>query len=284
MNDLEREVIILNSAWQMIDGMVNWAMLVRVNLDKPANLMFQGREHQKMFVILLRDFLSQVRAHGNQPIPLGLRQPPQDAHPADRTFLFHLRQVCEAPRLNGDSVELRQQVEALAEWLEEEFVAREVWLPDIDVQVNLRIARYRYITMCGDIAKHHLGRLSVNARHIQDLLRQADWDIDEQMAYLAIDNFFQWFFDNIFLYHSSQIAEFLNYIRWAIFRYLQPEFARSYHLTEDATPDSHAYSYHVPEAINQPIARAMYWDLMNRVRREPWMPRLTIHEVHKRWY
>ena len=60
----------------------------------------------------------------------------------------------------------------------------------------------------------------------RDLLGRANRDIDEHMSYLAIENFFEWFFDNIFLYHSSQIAEFLNNIRWAIFRYLQPEFAR----------------------------------------------------------
>lgn len=284
MNEHEREAIILNSAWTMIDTMVNWAMFVGVDLDKPTNLKFHDLEHQKLFVILLRDFLSQVRAHGNQPVPLGLRRAPHDGRPSDRTFLFHLRQVCEVPQLCADAVELRLQVEAFAEWLEQEFDAREVWLPDINVQVDLRIARYRYITMCGDIAKHHLGRLSVNARHIQDLLGRANRDIDEQMSYLAVDNFFHWFFDNIFLYHSSQIAEFLNNIRWAIFRYLQPEFDRSYHLTEDATPDFQAYSYHVPETINQPIARAMYWNVMNRVRQKPWMPRFTIHEVHKRRY
>ena len=65
-----------------------------------------------------------------------------------------------------------------------------------------------------------------SADFVNGLLRQADWDIDDQTAYLAVENFFQWFFDNIFLYHSSQIAEFLNNIRWAIFHYLQPEFAR----------------------------------------------------------
>lgn len=284
MNAIEREAIILNSAWTMIDGMVNWAMFERVNLDQPTNLTFKDREHQKMFVILLGDFLSQVRAHGRQPIPLGLRRVPRDACPADRTFLFHLRQVGTAPQLGANSVELQQQVEAFAHWLEEDFVAREVWLPNINVQVDLRIARHRYITMCGDIAKHHLGRLSANVRHIQNLLGQANEDIDEQSAYLAIEDFFQWFFDNIFLYHSSQIAEFLNNIRWAIFRYLQLEFARAYHLTEDATPDFPAYRYRVPEAINQPIAHAMYWDVMNRVREKPRMPRFVIHEVHKRRY
>ena len=53
--------------------------------------------------------------------------------------------------------------------------------------------------------------------------------------------------------------------------------------SQDATPDFPAYSYHVPLAINQPIARAMYWD-MNRVRQKPWMPRFVIHEVHKLRY
>ena len=103
----------------MIDGMVNWAMFMRVDLDEPTNLMFQDQEHQKMFVILLRDFLSQVGAGRNQPVPLGLRRAPQDGRPTDRTFLFHLRQVCEVPQLGADAVELRQQVEAFAEWLEE---------------------------------------------------------------------------------------------------------------------------------------------------------------------
>lgn len=284
MNAIEREAIILNSAWKMIDGMVNWAMFVRVELREPTNLMFHDRECARIFVILLGDFLSQVRAYGDQPIPLGLKAVPVDACPTDRTFLYHLRQVCAGPQLGANAVELGRHVEAFAEWLEEDMIAPEVYLPDIDVQADLRIARYRYLKMCADIAKHHLGRLSVNVRHLQRLLRQAERDLGEQEAYLAVDNFFEWFFESIFHYHSGQIAEFLNNIRWAIFDYLQPEFRRSYYLTEDATPDFHAYSYHVPEAIVEPIARAMYWDVMNRVRQKPWIRPFIIHELHKRRY
>ena len=29
MNEIEQECIILNSVWEMIDGMVNWAMFVK---------------------------------------------------------------------------------------------------------------------------------------------------------------------------------------------------------------------------------------------------------------
>lgn len=36
MNDTEREVIILNSAWEMIDEMVNWAMFVKNECTEPT--------------------------------------------------------------------------------------------------------------------------------------------------------------------------------------------------------------------------------------------------------
>ena len=122
-------------------------------------------------------------------------------------------------------------------------------------------------------------------KHIGKLLRESDRNIDIQTAYLAayfaIKNFFDWFFDDIFIYHSSQIAEFLNNVRWEIFNYLRPKSERSYCLAEDATPDFAAYRYNVPESISQPVAQAMCRAVMNRVRRKPWMPRFVIHEMFK---
>ncbi|MER9474616.1 hypothetical protein [Mesorhizobium sp. M0520] len=62
MNDTEREAIILNSAWEMIDGMVNWAVFMKTDRADPSNLMFQTSGHARLFVILLGDFLSEIRA------------------------------------------------------------------------------------------------------------------------------------------------------------------------------------------------------------------------------
>jgi hypothetical protein len=42
--------------------------------------------------------------------------------------------------------------------------------------------------------------------------KAAGHDVSEQGAFLALDNFFGWFHEYIFVYHSSQIAEFLNNI------------------------------------------------------------------------
>jgi hypothetical protein len=281
MNEIEQECIILNSVWNMIDGMVNWGMFVPHDRSTPTNMMFKTSEHRQLFTILLGDFLSQLRAFKGESIPLGLNAAPSNARASDLTYLLYLRQVCAKPHFAPEASALSAHVEAFAAWLEGEFTAERVNLGDIDIVATLRVSRYRYIKMCGDIAKHNLARLSTNVRHLRTLLEASGHPVSEQQGYLAIPNFFEWFHDDIFIYHSSQIAEFLNNIRWAIYDYLRPEFARSWHLTERATPDFPAYAYRYPEGCTEPVARAMYWDVMNRVRAKPWMHRFIVSDSFK---
>jgi hypothetical protein len=284
MNDTEREAIILNSAWEMIDGMVNWAVFVKTDRTEPSYLMFQTSADARLFVILLGDFLSEIRAFKGEPIPLGLKPVPSKARPSDLTFLFHLRQVCADPQLGADTAELSAAVEAFASWLEGEFIATGVNLHTIDVVADLRVARYHYIKMCGDMAKHNLTRLATNVGHLRRLLEQAGFPVSEQQAYLAVETFFEWFHQDIFVYHSSQIGEFLNNIRWAIYEYLQPEFRRAWHVPATSTVAFPVYSYHVPTAITEPVAVAMYWDAMNRSRSQPYVHRFVISKYMKDRY
>ena len=284
MNEIERESIILNSAWGMIDGMVNWAMFVKDDRAKPTNLMFQTEQHSRLFLILLGDFLSEARAFKGEPIPLGLKKAPSNARPSDLTFIFHLRQVCEHPKLGSNATALGKGIQAFADWLEDDFVAPGVNLSAIDVVADVRVKRYRYIKMCGDIAKHNLARLSTNVGHLRKLLETAGYKVSEQEAYLAVENFFERFGEDIFIYHSSHIAEFLNNIRWAIFEYLRPEYQRSWHLEGNATLGFAMYGYDIPAEINEPVARAMYWEVMNRVRRKPWMQRFIVSDSFKQSY
>lgn len=276
MNEIEREAVILNCAWRMIDGMVNWAMFVKTDSTEPTYLLFESSAHAQLFAILLGDFLSEVRAFKGDPVPLGLRPAPNNARPSDLTFLFHLRQICASPKLGTATAQLSAAVEGFADWLEGEFTAERVNLGAIDVVADLVVARYRYIKMCGDIAKHNLTRLAANVKHLKNLLEAAGHQISEQQAYLAIDNFFEWFQQDIFIYHASQVAEFLNNIRWAIYDYLQPEFQRSWHLTEEATVQFPMYGYRVPPEITEPVATAMYWELMNLSLSTPYVQRFSI--------
>jgi hypothetical protein len=284
MNEIEQECIILNSVWEMIDGMVNWAMFVKHERTEPTNMMFETSQHSRLFIILLGDFLSQLRAFKGQPIPLGLRAAPSNARPSDLTFLYYLRQVCAKPTLAPQASDLSTWTEAFAVWLEADFIAPGVNLHAINVVADLRVPRYRYIKICGDIAKHNLARLATNVAHIRDLLEASGYPVSEQEAYLAVENFFEWFHDDIFIYHSSQIAEFLNNIRWGIFDYLRPEFARSWHSVGSANSNFPKYAYDFPAGCNEPIARAMYWDLMNRVRGKPWMHKFVVSDSFKQRY
>ncbi|MCD1624034.1 hypothetical protein [Citromicrobium bathyomarinum] len=284
MNDQEREIIILNSAWEMIDNMVNWAMFCKTEKRELSNLMFETNAHARLFLVLLGDFLSQVSPYKSKKVPLGLLPVPDNVRPSDKTFLFHLRQVCTKPHFGGNTSQLHEAVEAFASWLEGAFRTEGVNLHPIDVVADIEIERLLYLKMCGDISKHSLARLEANARRLRVILENAGVTIDEQQSYLGLETFFDWFFDGMFIYHSSLIAEFLNNIRWAIYDYLQPEFQRSYHRDPRATDFLPLYGYHVPAEVTDPIAFAMYWDAMNRSRRPPYFQRFTIPASFKTLY
>lgn len=268
----------------MIDGMVNWEIFVKNDRVESTNLMFNTQSHSRIFSILLGDFLSQIKSFKGDPIPLGLTAAPTATSASNLTFLFHIRQVCASPMLGRNPLSLNTAVEKFANWLEEDFTANGVNLSAINVVADLRISHYLYIKMCGDIAKHNLARLANNAGHLKKLLEKSGHRVNEQDAYLAIEDFFEWFHENIFSYHSSQIAEFLNNIRWEIHEYLQPELRRSWHLMKDATTDFPIYSYHIPDGIEAPLAKAMYWELMNRSRKKPNTHRFNISESMKMRY
>jgi hypothetical protein len=284
MNDIEQECIILNSVWQMIDDMVNWAMFAKHDRTEPTNMMFETSQNSRLFSILLGDFLSELRAFKKQPIPLGLKPPPSNARPSDLTFLYYLRQICANPNLGAQSYDLQRCTEVFATWLEGEFVAPRVNLANIGVVADIRISRYRYLKICGDIAKHNLARLATNVAHIRRLLESSGHSVGEQDGYLAVEDFFEWFHADIFIYHSSQIAEFLNNIRWALFDYLQAEYSRSWHRPEGMDSDASRYGYRYPVDCNEQLARAMYWQLMNRMRRKPLVHRFIVLESFKRRY
>jgi uncharacterized protein YfaT (DUF1175 family) len=284
LNEVEQECIILNSLWGMIDGMVNWTIFAKRDLTAPTTMMFETCGHAKLFNILLADFLSEIRAFKGQPFPLGLKAAPTGARPTDLSYLFYLRQVCANPLLGSNAEGLKKTCEGFASWLEGEILAENVNFPDIDIVANLRIPRYRYLKICGDISKHNLARLAGNVKHIRSFLEVSGNPITEQDGYLAVENFYDWFHRNIFLYHTSTIVEHLNEIRLATFEYLQPEYDRSWHVRESTIQGVQAYGFQYPSECLQPLARAMYWELMNRVRAQPCMNRIVIDEIMKRRY
>jgi hypothetical protein len=273
---LEQEVIILKSVWDAIDDMVNYRFFLKLSRVKEAELHFQDTVHQQLFNVLLVDLLSQSRRW-----PFGLPHPPMGSPKSQQNILYHLSRVSEAPMLCPDQGQvLKQPLEAFLLWLEGNCTVEDVWLPSIQLNISLTLKRIAFIKICGNIAKHGFTRLDQDVSEIVKILEANGRTVDSDLGYLVIPEFQEWFHDNVFSYHSSAIAEFLNNMRWGLYNYLLPEFRRPFTRRDGEIQ----YEFKVPADCATEVGRTMYWDLMNAVRSEPYMPQFEVTRFLKLRY
>lgn len=273
----EREVVVLKAVWDWIDDLVNH-QIFKLHLNaQGAQLIFPTAVHQRLFNVGLVDLL-----YHRSGWPFELTKVPKDALESEWNIFFHLRQVCKEPILNKDGSKiLSTTLDEFVQWLETEPQIEKVWLPSIEKELNVRVKRVAFIKICGNIAKHSFMRLSANVEDIREILEKNGVQISTEEGYLVLPDFYDWFHNNIFNYHSSAIAEFLNNIRWALFDYLQPEFKRSYKRDE---PPSLMYRYVFPDECKNRVIQSMYCDLMNSVRSRPNMPKFEVTRFLKMRY
>lgn len=264
---IEKEVIILRNVYDHIGEMVNFSLFEIQNFDGDSVIMFKGVSQRKLFFILLVDFLSITDKRG----PIGRT-----------SFLGGIVEVCKNPCFskNSSEQELLFVTEKFINWLNENRRV-DIWMPSINAQLELSISRLDALKMSGDIAKHNYLRASGVALRLQEILKGAGIEVSFQQAILALPDFCGRFQDDILIYLSSHICEFLNNIRWAIHRYLRPEFARSYRKNKDS---SFSYGFTVPAEIESEYARDCYWSLMNYLRGDPYMEKFTIAQSFKTAY
>jgi hypothetical protein len=154
-------------------------------------------------------------------------------------------------------------------------------LPAADADTQLAVPRKTFLKICGNISKHSILRQSGPARELQDLLERSGVSLSLDEAVLALEDFYERFHTDIFNYHASTIAEFLNEIRWGVFEYLKPEYLRSY-TPQGGDPPRYSYSY--PAGVCAKLPRAFYWELMNDVRRKPIVERFVVTRYLKMRY
>jgi hypothetical protein len=214
ISDIEQEIIILKAIIEIIDSMVTYEIMSLVGDEPDSNILFKSSIHQKFFNIVLVDFLSPIKIKGLID---------------QESYLSAMKDISERPSFNvGDSIRpLHEATQKFIDWLDQEVKVDDVWLPSIDKQTTLCIARKNFLKMCGNISKHNFLRLSVVARGLQKSLAANGVSVAPEDSLLMLTDFYERFHTDIMTYHSSTIAEFLNNIRWGIYEYMQPEFHRS---------------------------------------------------------
>lgn len=264
---IEQEVIILRNVYDHIGEMVNFSLLDIGGSDPNSMIMFKDMNQRKLFFILLVDFLSVTDKRG--PIK-------------QTSFLRGLLTVCENPQFSVDSSErdLKETTENFRDWLKQQKEI-DIWMPSISEQVKLVISRLDAIKMCGDASKHNYLRSIGVAERLRELLIKSGVTVSVEKAMLALSDFYERFHDDILIYLSSHICEFLNNLRWAIHKYLKHEFAKSFHWLDS---ERFRYSYVVPDEIKSEYARDCYWELMNELRSEPYMRKFVVSDAFKTEY
>jgi hypothetical protein len=263
----DEEVILLRGAWELIDEMVNFALLDLLGKDPDSEVRFHTHIHQRYFNVLLTDFLSRT----DRKLPL-----------QQTSFLGGLRAISMLPRFdrNRSVDKLGRSAEDFSTWLDTE-VEVDIWMPSIDVQAVLTLRRLMFLKLCGNVTKHSFLRSAGFAEELRSLLSFAGHDVTLDRALLALGDFYERFHTDILNYHASTLGEFLNNLRWGIYEYLRPEYDASVRFEAGDPP---AYHYEIPDDLNTEFAKTCYWDLMNGVRSEPYMRRFEVTRCLKLRY
>lgn len=281
-SSMEQEAIILSAVTGMVDDMVNHAIFGPLGKKRHnTNLLPRTAESLRLFATLLRDFLSPVTARGKGPLPFGLPKPPAGGRAVDHTSLFYLQRVCDAPLIGNDIAPLSQTVEAFTDWLEGYAEIERVWLANISIELDLRIKRIDFIRMSGDIGKHNFLRLGGQAKRLQTILAENGVTIDESQAYSALPDCWDWFYTHLLAFHASNIAEFLNNIRYAIRFYIAPVAEARYRVVGKIDDYSDRYTFDRPVEITNEFALGQYFELLQSSLIEPNFPPFSVASSFK---
>ncbi len=266
MDNLDREIVVLNACSSIINDMVNRSIFTvcgkndsLVITNEELGLLPHTEVHQKFFNILLVELLS-----GPNKEVLGLEKIPENKN--DIGYLYYLTSVAGNPQLNpNDYVKLQKSVNDFINWLEEECTVEKVWPSSIDKELNFKISRWQFIKICGDISKHGFIRLSKRIDDIISVLNKNNFPITKEQAYLVLPEFYEWFHNDIFNYHINTIAEFLNEINWSIYDYIKP-------IRDNIKLET---------KITNQVVESMYFDLKNF---KPYIPRFKTSKYLKMRY
>jgi len=265
----EREVVILKSSLDMINDMVNHMLMTFSINDPHSQIMFKTYTDKLYFNVLLVDFLS---------VPRGFFEGESD-------FLELLAEVCNNPQFNSEYITpLKESVAEFSKWLEEVVTVKKRWFASIELETDIKIQRQLFITMCGNINKHNFTNQTIQAKKLQQVLRENNCEVSIDKCLLALKDFTDQFFEDVFSYHCSTIAEYLNNIRWGIYYYMVEEHKDCVVEWFDEDMKILRYKYNYPKEIISDLGKECYWELMNDMRSPPFVEKFEVTKYLKMHY
>jgi hypothetical protein len=270
LTPIENEIITLKVVLDMIGDMVNHETMTFYLHALDSSIIFKTMTHMAFFNIILVDLLSK----------------PSDIFLDDKKYIDRLKDICDNPLMGktSDAQELKIAVCAFDQWLSDKVTIQNRWFPSLDLNIDLNIRRQDFIYMCGNIAKHNFTRLTRVAENLQRVFEDNGQSVSLDKCIVALEDFREQFYNDIFHYHSSTIAEFLNNIRWGIYSYASAVRACCVENSYDKTMRLSIYKYSYPTDVTSDIGKTCFWNLMHDVMREPYVQRFEVAKYLKMRY
>lgn len=255
------EAIGLSVAFEALRDLVNRLLMEFLPLTGhpgEVQVLFKSTPHRDLFYIRLLDFVHE----GGGKALLGEKM----------SCLEVLERAGANPRLSGagHAHALADAVADLRTWLDE-VIHPKFWMGNINVHARLSVTRLQLLKIAGNQAKHNLARLTGVAQQVQALLAEHGHNVPLAQIPFALDDFREHLGENVFIYYGSWLAELINNITWALYRYIQPVYHRSVVYEDGPIPGMYRF---LPLPGVAPDSPEHWWfhRLLNEARRPPPVP------------
>lgn len=266
-NPMERDVILLHSATESLDSVLNLFLIGLSSKTEIANAYFHTQAHQTLFYIYLVDILSVESIFFSEK---------------KHTTLSMLSSLLSRNTIiHGDTTTLKSTIIDFENWLNTS-VSIDAWLATISTQANLNITRLEFIKICGNISKHNTANLTNISKRISTILTRSGVSHNDLDRFTVIEDFENIFSYNIMEYHSTTIIYMLNNIRWELHSLLKVilDTSLEYYIEND----TRKWRYRIPHQITNSYAINCFWGLMNRTKQGPYIRKFSVDPVFMKRY
>lgn len=259
LNSTEQEVVALLAALNLINGTINYEVLEIPREKDSFQVGFKSNTHLNFFSIMLVDFLS---------------KPDSTAFSLEDSYLELLSGVVANPLLATVSSveELSRSLTFFRNWVNTITVYPKAWFPSINQEIDLKIKRYDLLKIYGTVSKHNFTRLTRVADSLKLIFENNGQQLNLHQSLSIIDEFCEQV-QAVILYHATTIAFAMNELRWGIYYYLRTTYKTA---LVQIDRDPLAYRYNYPNEIVSQFGQDCFWDLMNKVRSPPYVPRFKV--------
>lgn len=245
-NTIEEEIIILKAALDAIHEMVNYDIMEFYG-NPPKEAKLKTGQHQKLFLVLLVDFLSIT----------------SDILSNKQNWIAHLKYVCNNPQLTKDIGDLEKSIAEFDTWISEKIIVKNLCIGNSTKSFDLSITRKDLILICGNISKHNITNLTRKIRMLKKIMQENELAISEKEILMELAELYDRFRIDGLIIQTSILAELLNNIRIGILKYLKPIYNKCKKYTSE-NKDEYFYKY--PQDVKSDIAQIYFWNLMNDVK------------------